>query len=258
MTKQEDRIQRVMTILRQEGSAAVQDLARRIGVSHMTIRRDLTVLEAKGTVRLFYGSVALEKKGTDGEPLYRLDKAEEENRELKERIADYCAKMIRDGDVLYFDAGTTTEMIVSRLPSDVHITVVCSSINTLNMVAPMKNVRVIITGGVYHETSGVFESAEGIDLLKKTRTNLAFISAGGIRADLGVTCSNLFEVPLKQVALESSLKSVLVADSSKFGRINSVFFAEASDFDIIVTDNELPEEIEQEFTERDIHITRVS
>ena len=91
----------------------------------------------------------------------------------------------------------------------------------------------------------MFESPEGIEIIKKIRANKAFISAAGVSGKLGVTCATTYEKDTKRAIMESSDTRILLVDSSKFGKINVSHFADITDFDVIITDIG----ISKEFTE---------
>jgi len=98
----------------------------------------------------------------------------------------------------------------------------------------------------------MFESTEGLQTIKNFRATKAFISAAGINAQFGVTCSNSYERKTKKVVIRSSMRKILIADSSKFGEIRSDYFAELSDFDEIITDSQIPQEYMDLIKELDI------
>ena len=85
----------------------------------------------------------------------------------------------------------------------------------------------------------MFESSEGIDLIKHTRANQAFISAAGVNLRLGVTTINSYESDTKRAVIDSSLSRVLIIDSSKFGAVHPAHFADINEFDTIVTDGDI-------------------
>jgi len=258
VNKKHARIELLMEILGAQKSASISDLAARLDVSHMTIRRDLELLETSGKVRLFHGGVALTGgTGTGYRGPYRLDAAEMINHREKEAIARHAASLVNNGDIVFFDGGSTVEMVPEFITPGTQITAVCYSYNILSRVLEMENSKIILLGGAYHSSSDVFESAESTTLLKRTRITKAFISANAVQADLGVTCSNQFEVATKQAAIESSLARYLLVDSSKFGNVFSSFFAEAGDFHLIITDDHLQPEIFEEYSSRGILIAQV-
>ena len=258
INKKHARIGRLLEILTTQGSATISDLAAQLDVSHMTVRRDLELLEASGKVRLFHGGVAL---SGDGSPtargVYQLDTAEQIDHDEKASIARYAASLISKGDIVFFDGGSTVDMIPAYIPPTLGITVVCYSYNILTRVIGRENTTIILLGGTHHPSSSVFTSPESVALLKRTRLTKAFISANAIQPELGVTCSNQFEIETKRTAIESSLKRYLLVDSSKFGNVYSAHFADLKDFDEIITDNRIEPDLLQDYFDQGIAVVRV-
>jgi DeoR family deoxyribose operon repressor len=239
MSEMEQRRTSIEEIVRENGAIMLTDIAARLGVTTMTIRRDLETLVKRGKVSLYHGVIIPSKYSN-----YQLLEAQNVMIEQKMRIAKAAASMITEGDTIILDAGSTVSMLARELPKKISLTIICLSLNSFLNVVDNPNTKVILIGGLYHESSLVFESPENIQLLKRLRANKAFISASGVRHNMGVTCSNQFEIELKKTALDSSVERILLADSSKFGKVNSCFFADLEEFNTIVTDSGLsPENI---------------
>ena len=134
------------------------------------------------------------------------------------------------------------------------IKVVCFSLNILNIILAKDIPCVTLPGGRYHKSSMMFKSREGIELIKNTRVNKAFLSASGMNLRLGATCSAEFERDLKRSALNSAFTRVLLLDSSKFNKVQSLYFADIKDFDVIITDTGISEEIADEIRSSGIEL----
>lgn len=87
----------------------------------------------------------------------------------------------------------------------------------------------------------MFESQEGIGLIKRTRADKGFISAAGFHETLGITCANPYEIETKKAVLNSSKTKILLVDSTKFDKTKIAYFADMKDFDMIITDSEISE-----------------
>jgi DeoR family deoxyribose operon repressor len=236
--KRQSRIDQLQEIIAQANSITIKDLADQLNVSVMTIRRDMEVLEEAGIVRTYRGGVIVsENKSHGAVPYgYSLTTAETSHVEEKRAIAQYAASLIRNSDVIFFDAGSTVELILDYVSHDIEMTAICYSLNIVNLIASWPNTRIVFAGGVYHPESQNFESPEGLQLLGRNRSSKAFISANGISANLGMTSTGQFEIPIKRLAIKNSAESYLVADSSKFGLVRTSHFADAGDFSAIITD----------------------
>lgn len=247
MTKTE-RLDAIYQYVKRNTSATISELTEMLGVSHMTVRRDVTTLRDNNRIRIIHGGVIInEDHHTDG---YSMSSARIQMLEEKSRIARKAVSLIEPNDTVIIDAGSTGELIASHLPDDIPISVICYALNIAIIAAKKPNCSLIVTGGYYHESSMVLESNEGLQLLKQNRANKAFVTASGVSASLGITCSNFFEREVKQAALRSCRTSILVADSSKFDLVKTGHFADLEDFDVIITDTGLPKSCVDEIISR--------
>lgn len=255
--KRADRVQELVKHLSIYGSSTISELADQFDVSTMTVRRDLSVLEDKGIVRIFHGGVLYNgssshtKAASDMD--YSLLSAGSQHTDEKNRIGKRAAALISSDDTIIIDTGSTTECLARSIPSTLPITVMCYNLNILIHVSKLKNADIVFAGGYYHPETMLFESAEGIELIKRNRANKAFVAAAGIHPQLGVT-SLTHEGRTKRAIMTTAEKRILIADSSKFGRVFQAFFAELSDFDVIVTDQGIPDEYVREIEHRNIEL----
>lgn len=259
MNKCERKITIVDTLKRENG-LPVRLIAEQLGVSHMTVRRDVEELVSEDQVRLIHGGVILSPRITRGkteERPYSLSEAEATLSDVKYRIGKRAAALIDDTDTLLIDIGSTTEYLAASLPQDKSLTVICFSLNIINRVVQMDQVKSVFTGGLLHKDTLMFESPEGLVMIRRHRATKAFISAAGVSLELGVTCRNTYERETKSAAIESAAQCILLADSSKFGAIRSNYFANINQFDVIVTDTGLDEAIRGQLEERQIEVILV-
>jgi DeoR family deoxyribose operon repressor len=246
VTKKRERLAEIVRLLQVRGAASIAELAAQLGVSEMTVRRDLAFLAEGRVVRLVHAGAMLGPEGQGGVPArYSLAEAGSQKVEQKLRMGKMAASLLEDGEIVIIDSGTTTECLARCLPQQIHLTVVCFALNILIEIRRRENCRILFAGGQLHENSLVFESPEGVELVSRYRATTCFISASGISEALGVTCSNQYEVSLKRAAIASSRRRLLLADSSKFGRIQAAYFADLREFEAVVTDRDLPDEHRQ-------------
>lgn len=244
MSIPENRVKEIQKIIRNSTSITIQNLAVKFNVSKMTIRRDLYQILKDPDIQLIRGMLIWNRTHeSNDESKYSVISASTLNREIKERIANKAKSLLNINDTIIIDAGSTTELLARIIPENLNIEVTCFSLNILNEILKNGSCSITLPGGKYHASSMIFQSSEGIELLKKTRVKKAFISAYGVNLRLGVTCSADFERELKLTALNSAEQRILLVDSSKFGKVNNIHFAELEDFDTIITDNRLSEEI---------------
>jgi DeoR family deoxyribose operon repressor len=244
MRKKIERSNQIAMLLRQRNGTTIRELSKELGVSEMTIRRDLEELQQTNIVSLVHGAaiykgdVSLDTKKSD----YHLLLEKAVNNPEKERIGKAAAHEVKPGDTIIIDIGTTTEHLARNIPQNSPITVLCFTINILFEVYKKNVQHLIMGGGYYHADTQLFESPDSINFIRQTRASKFFISAAGVSSELGLTCINQYEVGVKQACIDSSLQKILLADSKKFGVIRPAFFTTLKKIDTIITDNGISDE----------------
>ncbi|MBA7612900.1 Deoxyribose operon repressor [subsurface metagenome] len=238
------RIKDIINILRIKNVANIKDLTKKLNVSEMTIRRDLNLLSNDNIVELIPGG-AIFKPPFDSEreeEKYLI--THEETRRIREKIkiGKKAASLIEPNDTVIIDVGSTTEYLAKFMPEDITVIILCYALNILVEIYRKRNCSPIFSGGYFHNNTLMFESPEGINLIRRTRADKAFVSAAGIHADLGVTCANPYELETKKAVLSSSKTKILLVDSSKFHKTKIAYFADLKDFDMVITDSDIPED----------------
>lgn len=239
MNKRDRRKRSILEHVEESGAVSVRELANRLNVTGVTIRRDLNQLSQENRLRLMHGVAISNDHGREDDEEYQVTEAERHQAAEKRAIGVAAAGLLEPDDIVIIDAGTTTEWIAQALSPDMSITVICNSLNIVNRLSRNDNCRLIVPGGVFRKSSMMFESDTGINLIRDIRAQKAFISASGVDIRLGVTCTNMYEIGPKQAAIESSGTRILVVDSSKFGSVRVAYFAPITDFDIVITDDRI-------------------
>ena len=238
------RLNNIVLYLKEHNGASIKELATAFNVSEMTIRRDLTLLESNHVIKLVHGAAIFNSDDSVsfGEVDYDLLSESSKQSLEKLKIGQFAASLVEPNDTIILDTGTTTEQIAHYLPTNIPLTVLCYNMNTLMAISNKPNINIIFAGGYYYKNLQLFQSPEGIKMIRRIRANKAFISASGVSQKLGVTCVEQIEVDTKQAAISSSLSKILVFDSSKLDKIGPSYFAQITDFDAIITDNNIPED----------------
>ena len=228
----------IMNLLEGVPALSVRDLADSLKVSEMTIRRDLNDLVLKDYITLIQG-VAILNKNTDGTSFakdYTLTLERQNMRAEKERIGRLAATLLEPEDTILIDTGTTTEQLLQHLPNGIPLTIMGYNFNTLMAIHDRENTDIYFGGGYYHHNTQMFESQETISLIGRLCINKFFVSAAGISDKGAVSCIEQHELSTKQSGLKNAIMRILLADSSKFGKIRPCMFAKLEDFDIVITD----------------------
>jgi len=243
LSRQEKRLNRIIKMLRLSNPTTVNNLSSVMGVSHMTIRRDLEMLKKRNLVDIFHGGAVLidDNKRTKQHP-YSLSYANKQMNREKKHIAVKASAFVKSNDTIILDTGSTIEYLARSLPDCFPITIICFTLNSLVHVSKMEQAEIIFSGGYFHENTLMFESKEGIKLITGHPATTAFISASGISLETGVNCSNEYELKTKTEMIKSADKKILLADSSKFNTVESTLFAKLTDFDVLISDTSIPDE----------------
>ncbi len=255
MSKKEERHTIINEILEKRGYISIKELTERLNVSEMTIRRDISEFSQPYTVNLINGVIIKENFNYDEK--YDINVAGTANERQKDKIGKMAASLVNDGDIIAIDIGSTTEQIAKYLPKSIDITVICYALNVVNHVRNNGITKIVFGGGIFKEKSQSFESEEAIKLIRKYRINKAFISAAGVSPKLGITCANMYEVGLKQTLIKSSLEKILVFDSSKYHVIKPAYFADISEFNTVITDENITAEAVEYLENNDIKVYKV-
>jgi len=242
MSKKTNRIKAIIDLLNQRGEISVKELSERLLASHATIRRYLGDLEEEGIVRRTHGGAILQDYHLMSDRnKYLIGKEIGKHVKEKSSIGLKAASLIQPGETVAFDIGSTTHFISKYIDREMQITALCVTFECATELYQKKNINMILSGGHLHRDSDVISSEEGIDIIKKIRTDKAFISAGGIDEKLGLTCYHDFHVVIKRALMESSKKIILVSDSSKFGTVTPSYYADLTEINTLITDSKIPE-----------------
>ncbi|WP_294377454.1 DeoR/GlpR family DNA-binding transcription regulator [uncultured Clostridium sp.] len=256
MNKKLNRTNAIINILKEKNGASVKELALTLDVSEMTIRRDLEILKSNNIITNVYGA-AIYNPANNIEKLESFYDIKNEGircEKEKIKIGKAAARLISSDDIIIIDTGTTTEKLAKFIDNNLKISALIYNTNILMALSKKKNINLIFSGGYFHPNTMMFESEEGISLIKKTRATKVFVSAAGIHENLGITCSNNYEVLTKQAIIKSSVKKILLADSKKFDIVKSSYFAELTDFDVIITDNKITPRWQKKITDLGIEL----
>jgi DeoR family transcriptional regulator, deoxyribose operon repressor len=219
---------------------SIGDLAKALDVSEMTIRRDVRDLADIGKLRAVYGGVASLENGSTVAS-YNAQTERSQHAEEKRRIALAACSLLTPGDVVILDSGTTVQELAECLPAEGAYTFICYSLNTINVLAKREDTTVISLGGVLSTRSFTFSGPDAVQAMQRYRANKAFIGATGYELKHGLTCSYVEDCSWKQAAMKCSVETILLVDSSKFGKVSTCSFADVDDFDMVITDTNVPE-----------------
>jgi DeoR/GlpR family transcriptional regulator of sugar metabolism len=223
--------------LRAGGTVSVEDLARELDVSAATIRRDLQQLDRAGALTRVHGGAHLSGHAVlDSEPDRPFAEVAASHAADKDQVARLAARMVRDGEVLLLDIGTTTMMLARRLRGRA-VTVMTASLAVVDVLRDDDQVELVVLGGAlrrpYLSLVGVLTQ----DALGQVRADRAFLGASGVRADGQVLDTTGVEVPVKRALIAAADQVVLLADRHKLPGSGSLRVCALKDIDVLVTND---------------------
>lgn len=247
-----ERRHRIMELLRAHGRVTVEALAARFVTSAVTIRTDLTVLEAGGSLERTHGG-ALRRRDDDDQPLpvkRTLHHAE------KVRIAKVAASLIEDGETLILDSGTTTAEIARQIRSleDRSINVITNALNIAVLLVDLPFVRLIMPGGILRPESNSLSGRMAEVALDGLQADRLFLGADGLDPERGVMTPHLPEAQLNAKMIEISRQVIVVADSSKLLRRNISLIARVEQLHMLITDTAANPDVVAELERRGVQV----
>ena len=221
---------------RRDGRVSVEALAAHFGVTHQTIRRDLSDLADAGRLERVHGGAVL--------PSGTANIGYAERRALhagaKDRIARACAAQIGDGTSLFLAIGTTCEAVARDLLHKRGLMVLTNNINVANILAGADDCEVVLTGGTLRRADGGLTGALAMASVRQFKVDLAVIGCSAIDPDGDLMDFDLQEVGVSQTVLRQARRRALVADISKLSRSAPARIASLADIDLVITDAALP------------------
>ena len=251
MTK-EERHSIILELLIQHNSILVTDLATHLNVSSVTIRKDLTDLEREKKLYRNHGKAILIDPYIDNRNVSEKEKLYVEEKRL---IGMKAASLITPKDSILIASGTTMHALArSIVPAD-ELTVITASMEVSNILASEKNIYIIQLGGILRHSSLSVVGKYAENILADFSCSKLFIGVDGIDLDFGITTTNMMEARLNRVMMQTAQKTIVLADSSKFGRRGFSKIADMEDVDLIITDSRIPPSTALRLEEMGIEVT---
>jgi len=232
----EERRQHILGIAQNEGRVRVRDLSKALGISQITIRKDLDHLQAKGLLQRSHGGALPAQPGALFDP--SLKEKEKSHHGEKERIAVAAAELVQEGQCVMLDSGTTTTAIAHALKRFSALTVIT---NAVNIAAELTNtnLEVILTGGILRKNSFSLVGPLAEDMLAEMHADILFLGVDGFDLEIGLTTPNLLESRVNRAMVTGATRVVAVCDSTKFDRRSLSRIVPATAIHQIITDANL-------------------
>jgi DeoR family transcriptional regulator of aga operon len=250
----EERRRAILDILQRDKRVLVADLAQQMHTSQVSIRKDLEVLHTRGLIQRTHGGALPTRDGALEDPSLR--EKEPLNRKEKQRIAAVAAQLVSEGQVVILDSGTTTTEIARALRNLRNLTVIT---NGVNIAAELANspVEVILTGGAVRKNSFSLVGPIAEETLRRLNADILFLGVDGFDVRYGLSTPNLLEAKVNRIMTEIVKRTVVVCDSSKFGRRSLSLIVQPSSIQQVITDKGIPAGDLQALRNAGIEVTTV-
>jgi len=239
-----ERRERIARLVEEDQRTSVAELTARFGVTDASIRRDLTILEDAGRLRRIHGG-AVARGGQLKNGVYSTKLRA--RREQKIRIAIVAARLVRPGEIVIFDSGTTVAQVAAEMPPALRaahaITAVTHSLPVIEEIGSWDGPHLVCLGGLYMPDYRAFVGPQAIASLRDLTADVTFVGCDGLTIENGLTTPHVLVAEVGAAAAARARRVIAVADSSKLGRQGFTPIVALGDVDVLITDAEADPEL---------------
>lgn len=236
----EERRQRLAEIVSQRGFVSLNELVEATGASESTVRRDLDFLHDSGIIRRTHGGAASSAPDRSSAVLPAFDDRRQNQADEKQRIGAEAAKLVKDGQTILLDGGTTTFEVAKNLLGR-SVQVFTNSLPIANLLSGSRDVELILIGGFIYPKTGVALGPYATATLEGLHVDHLFLGVAGL-TERGLYNGNLLLVETERAMMRCAVETTVVADRTKFGQPGLAFLADWSKVRRVVTDPEISPE----------------
>jgi len=243
--KQTKRQRLILEMIRVKGEVSSKELAKELGVSVMTISRDLNELAKGGEIKLIYGGATYNE-----DHIFETPMSVKELEYIKEKkaIGKYCKSILSSHSSIFIGPGTTTLAVAREIFGIKKCTFFTNSLLVLNSLSKNDNTTLHAVPGTYRDLSKGFLGTQTNDYIQNFNFDYCVLGTEGICPTFGVTLLDNDDAYTSRAILRQSKCKILVADSSKFGKSFTYKTGDVADFDYIITDENIDQNIFQEIS----------
>ena len=235
-----DRRSKILAYLKDVRRASTRTLSHEFGVSEVTIRNDLALLERSGSLQRRHGGA--EMGGALQGELSFADRRHLHAHE-KQKLAQAAARLVRKGDTILLDNSTSAWQLAQLLCDKSDLRVVTNGFPIAAALAPCTGIEVVLLGGILRHETASLVGPFAPQMLASLHADCAFMGAGGLSVARGLTDADVREVEVKRAMVKAADQLVALVDASKFGREAFLTFAALDDLDTLVTDGPVGKEM---------------
>ncbi len=250
----DERRQHILSLIHNHGRVLVGELSRDLGISQITIRKDLEYLQSKGLVQRTHGGALRLQSGALFDP--SLQEKQKQHSQEKQRIAAAAAEMVEEGQCVMLDSGTTTAAVAQALKRFSQLTVITNAVN-IGAELASTNFEVILIGGTLRKNSFSLVGPLAEDVLDEMHADILFLGVDGFDTEIGVTTPNFLESRVNRAMVKAARQVVAVCDSTKFGRRSLSRIVPVSAIHCVITDRNLPAETAETLRAQNVEVVLV-
>lgn len=240
-----------LKMLNEDGQVSVTKLSELLNVSEVTIRKDLQYLEKRNLLTRTHGGAMR------NDYLVHDQHFSEKNKQFndeKRRIGEAAASLVSDGDSLILDAGTTVMQVARHLQGKRRLTILTSAVNVAMELNRIPDIQLIILGGIIYQPSAAVVGPYAESMVSEHFCSKLFLAGDGFDPGFGLTTTNALEAHLNRVMIRSARETIVVMDSSKFGKRGLSRVCGMDSINTIVTDSGIPDGIKRMIEEKEINL----
>jgi DeoR/GlpR family transcriptional regulator of sugar metabolism len=245
------RREKILELIREDGSAKVIKLAKIFKVSEVTIRQDLEKLEHEGFILREHGGAFLKNVEEGVKSITLLN---QDNIEKKQKIGKKASELIENGDAIILDSGSTTTEIAKNLLGRKSLTVITNALNIALILGAEPGIELIVTGGEFKPPTLSLTGQKAADFFEDIHVDKLFLATAGISLRSGLTYPSLSDIVVKKAMIDAADTTYLVADSTKIGKNAFASLGALSLIDYIITDPDIAAEHLQLFKDHEIEL----
>ncbi len=249
-----ERRQYIVALAQKHGRVLVEELSHSLGISQITIRKDLDYLQSRGVLQRTHGGALLPGSGALSDP--SLQEKEGRHSQEKQRISAAAVNLVQEGQCVLLDSGTTTTAIARALKKFSHLTIIT---NAVNIAAELSGTdfEVLLTGGALRKNSFSLVGPLAEDMLHEMHADVLFLGVDGFDLEVGLTTPNVMESRVNRAMVKAATTVVAVCDSTKFNRRSLSKIVDATAIHHVITDSNLSPETAEALRSINIKLTLV-
>ncbi|QZY55608.1 DeoR/GlpR family DNA-binding transcription regulator [Crassaminicella profunda] len=233
----------IIQYLKEHGRVIVDDLAKELDISPMTIRRDLKYLEDNNFITRTHGGAVLHDMLIEEVPYHQKTSV---HMEEKQKIAEHASSLIKEGHTIILDAGTTNMEIAKSIKDMKNLKVITTDLMIALFLSKFQGIQVFCTGGCIQSTTGTCLGSDAKEFIEKIYVDIAFIGTSSVDVEKGLTTPSLEKAKIKKQIIDSADEAILVTDHWKFEKKGFAKICSLDRLDRIITDKGIDQRILEE------------